>query len=136
MTLTIDLKPELEAQLQEESVKKDCDANTLVVEALEALFQLKNHDRTLKSLSHEESVLLQKINHGLPETVWQEYHDMIAKRRAETLTPADQVRLITLSDSISEAHAERLAHAAELARLRQMPLETLMKQLEISPREV
>ncbi len=136
MTLTIDLKPELEAQLQEESVKKDCDANTLVVEALEALFQFKNHDRAPERLSHEESVLLQKINHGLPEAIWQEYHDLIAKRRAETLTPEEQVRLVTLSESISEAHAERLAHAAELAQLRQMPFETLLKQLEISPLKV
>ena len=118
MTLTIDLKPELEAQLQEESVKKDCDANTLVVEALEALFQFKIHDRAPERLSHEESVLLQKINHGLPEAIWQDYHDLIAKRRAETLTPEEQVRLVTLSESNSEAHAERLAHAAELAQLR------------------
>ena len=136
MTLTIELKPELEAQLQEESVKKDCDTNTLVVEALEALFQLKNHDRTSKRLSQAESDLLQKINHGLPEAVWQEYHDLIAKRRAETLMPQEHARLVSLSDSISEAHAERLTHVAELAQLQQMPLETLMRQLEINPRKV
>jgi hypothetical protein len=87
-------------------------------------------------LSQEEVSLLQKINQGLPEATWQEYQELIAKRRAETLTPAEHARLIALSDSISEAHTERMVHVAELARLRQISLKALMKQLGIQPRKV
>ncbi len=68
--------------------------------------------------------------------MWQEYQDLIAKRRAQTLTPEEHARLIALSDTIEEAHVERMMSVAELARRRQLPLTTLMKQLGIKPRKV
>ena len=135
MTLTIDLQPELEAQLRDEAEKTGIDAGTLVARALEERFQRSRPPVPLH-LSQEEAVLFQKIHQGLPEATWQEYHDLIAKRRAETLRPEEHVRLLALSDSIAEANAERLAHLAELARQRKTPLKTLMAQLGIKPRKV
>ncbi len=82
-------------------------------------------------LSQEESALLHKINQVLPEEIWEEYHTLIAKRRAETLTPEEQQRLIVLSDTIEAAHVERITQVAELAQRRHIPLETLMRQLGI-----
>ncbi len=84
----------------------------------------------------EEEALLQKINRGLPEEIWQEYHTLIARRRTETLTPEEQARLIALSDRIEAAHVERVTSVAELARRRNMPLKTLIKQLGVKPRKV
>lgn len=136
MTLTIDLTPELEAQLRAEAASKGVDASTFVVRALEKQLQRKSNQRVPSTLSQEESALLQQINQGLPETVWQEYHDLVAKRRSEILTPEEHTRLIALSDSIEEAHAVRMAHVAELARWRQVPLKTLMGQLGLKPRKV
>ena len=80
--------------------------------------------------------MLQKINQGLPEATWQEYQFLIAKRRAESLTPEEHTRLIALSDTIEEAHVERMTLLAELARRRQTPLKMLMGQLGIKPRKV
>lgn len=82
-------------------------------------------------LTRVESDLLRKINQGLPEHVWQRYNELIAKRRAETLTAEEQTELIEISDSIEQANAERMAHLAELARLRHAPLENVMRELGI-----
>jgi hypothetical protein len=130
------LNPELEAQVRQEAAKTGIDASAFVVRTLQERLQHRNLQRLPLHLSPEESSLLQKINQGLPEEMWQNYHDLIAKRRAETLTPEEHARLIALSDRIEAAHAERLAHVAELARLRQVPLKTLMSQLGIKPRKV
>ncbi|HLK55597.1 MAG TPA: hypothetical protein VKU00_03485 [Chthonomonadaceae bacterium] len=136
MTLTIELTPELEAQLREEAAKIGSDTNTYVVQTLEERLQRKNPPLVPSHLSQEESALLQMINQGLPEAIWQEYHDLVAKRRAETLTPEEHARLIALSDVIAEAHTERMVRVGELARLRNMSLKALMKQLDIKPRKV
>jgi len=45
MTLTIDLKPELEAQLREEAAKSGMDASTFVVQALQERLQSKSRLR-------------------------------------------------------------------------------------------
>jgi predicted transcriptional regulator len=136
MTLTIDLQPELEARLREEAAKSGIDAGTFVVRALEEQLQRYSRKSIPSHLSQEEAALLQKINQGLHEAIWQEYHDLIVKRRAETLTPEEHARLIALSDSVEEANAERLTHLAELARRRKTPVKTLMAQLGIKPRKV
>src|SRR5204862_264103 len=49
-------------------------------------------------LSAVEADLLQKINQGLPPEVWERYHELVGKRRAETLTPDEYTDLIGLSD--------------------------------------
>lgn len=136
MTLTIELRPELEAQLREEAAKIGSDPNTFIIQALEERLQRKERLTLPTHFSREEAVLLQKINQGLPEAIWQEYHDLIAKRRDETLTQEEHARLIALSDCVGEAHAERMVHVAELARLRHTSLKRLMKQLQIKPRKV
>jgi len=83
-------------------------------------------------LNHVESDLLQKINQGLPEHKWQRYNELIAKRRAETLTDEEQTELIEISDVIEQTNAERMARLAKLAQLRHAPLENTMHELGIS----
>jgi hypothetical protein len=136
MTLTIDLNPELAAQLEAEAAKSGIDANTFVVRALEAQLRPEKRSRPPSHLPAEETALLQKINQGLPEEIWQEYHDLITKRRNETLTQEEHARLMVLSNSIEETHVQRMVSVAELARMRQVPLKTLMDQLGIKPRKV
>jgi len=48
-----------------------------------------------------------------------------------TLTPAEQRDLVALSDEIEQANAARIALAAELARVRRVPLTTLLHDLGI-----
>jgi hypothetical protein len=136
MTVTIVLKPELEALLQTEAAKTGIDAGTFVIGAIEERLHRSGSKRVPPHLSREEADLLGRINRGLPEAVWQEYHALVQKRRAETLTAREHARLIALTDRIEEAHTARLTDAADLARLRGVPLKTLLRQLGLKPRAV
>jgi hypothetical protein len=78
-----------------------------------------------------ETELLREINRGLSPGDWQRYRELIAKRRAETLSPSEQNALIALSDALEAINVRRVECLVELARLRNMPLETLMDQLGI-----
>ncbi len=83
------------------------------------------------SLSRRETELLQEINRGLSQEDWQRYRELVANRRAEALTPAEQTALIALTDQIEEANVRRIEGLAELARLRGTSLEMLMDKLGI-----
>ena len=135
MAITLDLKPELEAQLRDEAAKTGIETRVFVVRALEEKLRRRSCLTMPTHLSEEESNLLQKINEGLPEVMWQEYHGLIAKRREETLMPEELARLITITERIEESHVERIVHVAELAQRRQIPLKTMMGQLGIAPRK-
>jgi hypothetical protein len=80
-------------------------------------------------LSEEESVLLRKINAGLPEGTWDRYHALRDKLEAETLTNDEHREQICLSDEIETTHAKRLSLVWELAKLRGKTLEQVMAEL-------
>ena len=130
MTLTIDMTPQLESKLRAEAAKQGLDASEYVLNALrEHLRYPQRHDTP--HLTQGESEWLQQINIGLPEETWQRYHKLIAKRRAETLTPDEQATLIKISDQIEKLNVNRVKHLVELARLRKVLLSTLMQRLGI-----
>lgn len=85
-----------------------------------------------QGLPPTEAELLQNINLGLSEVQWQRYHTLVAKRRAETLTPQEHQELIEMSDQIERANARRIESLVELAKLRQTSLENLMRDLGIT----
>jgi len=76
---------------------------------------------------------LQQINLGLSAQQWEQYHDWITKRRAETLTPDEQAGLIALSDQIEQANAHRIQALIQLAELRGQSLAEVMQSLGINP---
>lgn len=84
------------------------------------------------ALSRRESELLLKINQGVPKPLSQRYHELIAKRRAETLTPDEYTELLTLTDQVELADAQRMENLAELARLRHQPLFVVMDELGLT----
>jgi len=132
MKFTIDMTPQLELQLRKEAAKLGLDASAYVVNTLREHLRQVQHDKT-PHLIKRESYLLQQINVGLPEETWQRYKELINKRRAETLTSDEQATLIEISDRIEQLNAKRVKYLIELARLRQVSLSTLMKQLSIEP---
>ncbi len=130
MMLTINITPALEAQLRDEAAKEGLDADAYIVQTLEERLR-HPQDRRPPCLAEAEARLLQQINQGLPQEMWQRYHELLDKRREERLTPDEQAALIVLSDHIEEVNAHRIEHLVELARLRQTSLETLMQHLGI-----
>ncbi|MFQ5342169.1 MAG: hypothetical protein ACE5F6_11555 [Anaerolineae bacterium] len=129
MTITLELPPEVATRLRKEAKKANLDPDAFIAKTL------REHLRQVQTqpphLSKPESELLQKINLGLSQEEWQHYHELIAKRRAETLASGEQEELIALSDRIEEANARRMAYLVRLARLRQTSLESVMEQLGI-----
>jgi hypothetical protein len=132
MTLTIDLPPELEGRIREEAARAGLDTGTFIRNTLEErVHHAANTAAAPAHLPRTEADLLQKINEGLPPEMWQRYHELVARRRAETLTPEEQAELIALSDRVEAANTRRIEHLIELARLREISLEALMDQLGI-----
>ena len=48
---------------------------------------------------------------------WQRYHELLEKRRAETLTVNEQAELIAFSDEIERANARRMEYLVEFAQV-------------------
>ena len=128
-TITLELAPELEQQLRNEAAKQGLDPSRYIVNALKE--RLRPAVRDVSHLSKAEADLLQKINLGLPPEMWEHYHALIAKRRAETLTTEEQATLIEISDQIEQANAHRIQYLIELASLRGTSLEAVMQELGI-----
>lgn len=89
--------------------------------------------RKAACLSPSESELLLKINRGIPPETQAQFDKLQAKRQAETLTIEEHQELIVLSEQIERNDAERMQCLAELADLRGIEFEALMKELGIAP---
>lgn len=96
----------------------------------------REHSNAIPCLSEQESQLLQNINIGLPQETWQRYRELVSRRRNEELTAEEQNEAIQISDQLEQRNAQRLVWLGELARLRNLPLRALMKQLGMTPTDV
>ena len=131
MTLLIDLPPEIESQVRKVAQAEGLDVSALVRETLEARVRQYDPSRLLT-----EADLLLRINRSFSESFWDTYRALIAKRRAETLTPQEQQELIGMSDQLEAWHVERLRYLVKLAELRQVSLDALTQQLGLRPMPV
>lgn len=129
MTMTIDLTPDLEARVFEGAARQQISPDRFVLKTLAECFH--QAEPTTAHFTKEESLLMQRISEGLPEETWLQYHDLTAKRKAETLTPEQQQLLIALSDEVEQDYAQRLSFVLELARLHGISLEAQMQALGI-----
>ncbi len=128
MTVTIDITPELESQLRDEAAKRGLDAKGYIVHTLEEHLR---QTRSVRHLTKGEADLLRKINQGLPQKTWHRYNQLIQKRRLETLSSEEHAALIKISDQIEQVNAQRVEYLAQLAGIRRIPLEQLMRTLGI-----
>jgi len=83
------------------------------------------------SLSSRETELLLKINQGVPAAANARYQSLQSKRQAEQLTAEERRELSRLINQREKLQAQRLESLAELARLRNMTLRGVMRQLGI-----
>jgi hypothetical protein len=105
--------------------------------SLTELEQVFNHvlalqaERKAAQLSAAESVLLARINQGLPAALRERITCLRAKREAESITDAAYETLTRLTDRAEELHADRMAALVELAKCSGVSLAVLMDQLGI-----
>ncbi|HMV51599.1 MAG TPA: STAS/SEC14 domain-containing protein [Blastocatellia bacterium] len=96
------------------------------------LFALKAREET-PNLSEAETGLLLKINQDLPPPARRRMNKLIERRGEGVITPAELEELIRLTDQSEEIGVERLQCLAQLAMLRSVTLDELMRQLGIKP---
>lgn len=131
MTLTLKINHRLERRLREEAARRGVEPNSLAVAAIEENLRWGGSG---SRLSRQESKLLTQINAGLAEELWERYDRLVSKRRAQTLTPQEHRELMQLTNTIEEDNAHRIRLLAQLARLRNVPLPSVMRELGIRPR--
>lgn len=83
------------------------------------------------SIPEEEVRLLTRINAGLSSAQQQRFAELDQKRQDEALTDEERQDLLTLIDLMEQQNVERIQNLSELAKLRQIPLTTLMQDLGI-----
>jgi hypothetical protein len=96
------------------------------------LFSIKARERA-PVLSEREAELLQKIYQGIPPEMQERLNELIKKRQSYTITDDELQELIKLTNQVELFDAERLKHLIELAHLRNVPLDDLIRQLGIKP---
>ena len=135
MTITLSLPPDIEQQLHQRAAAEGVPAETIVLDALtEQLDRRTPRNRSVghrnsACLSPEESRLFEAINQGFPVPFWERYRTLLDKRRRESLNEAENAEFVALYEQIEIAYAQRLEHVIELARLRNVPPQDLMRQL-------
>ncbi|MEM9849216.1 MAG: hypothetical protein AAF847_15130 [Bacteroidota bacterium] len=82
-------------------------------------------------ISDRETFLLQQIGLGIPLAKWKRYNQLIDLRNKEILSIDQQKDLIALSNEIEQRNAERMPYVFELAQLRGIKPETLIRELGI-----
>lgn len=88
-------------------------------------------ERVAPHLTADENRLLARINKGLPTEDRNRMRALIEKRDDETITAEEWQELAALSDQLELLHADRLAALAELAKLKGVTLDEVMRQLGI-----
>jgi hypothetical protein len=115
MALIITLQPEAEARFRAEAEREG-----LTIEQLAA-------QRLL------EAELLWRIRIAAPDAETRELHRLLRRRRAGTLTQAQQERLTTILEEREKRGAQRMEDLEQLSRLRGIPVRQLMERLGIRP---
>ena len=123
MPLTLNLDPVLEQRLRFEAAQHGLSLEMWLTEDLEQRFQSNT----------SETVLLQSISKGLPESFWVHYRALIQQRDSGTLTLDEQQELITMSDQTEELTLQRTTALLELAKRRNTSIEALRLQFGLLP---
>lgn len=87
--------------------------------------------REVSNKQKEEASLLEKINKGLSLKQVERFKMLNKKRLDETLTTSEYDELLVLLEKTEKFNTIRVKHLSALARLRNVSVRELMKQLDI-----
>jgi hypothetical protein len=88
-----------------------------------------NASRKSDGLSPEESSLLKNINKEFASKKMERFLFLDEKRRQENLTAGEHRELLALVQQLEKYDAQKLQWVGQLALLRKVPFDSLMKQL-------
>lgn len=100
-----------------------------------AMRQALQHAASLRAarLSKKESGLFLTLNRTLPGAQQQRYEELMEKRWEETLTKKEHAELLQLIDALQQLWIERWQAVLDLAKLRKVPPQEMMRQLGVDP---
>ena len=128
MTLLVDLPPKIKARVLEAAEAEGVDTAASVREAMAA-----SHPFPAAPASMTEKELAEEISRGFSEAFWERFRYLVRRRRAETMTPAEQQEAIRMSDRTEARDAERLQCLLELSERRGKSVQELMTEMSIRP---
>lgn len=132
-TAVIQVEPEL-AEAFNAAPKQ---AQEQVKSAMRSLLRLvPTAAKQAQRLSKKETELFLIINQGLSDKQRQRLEELNEKIEATSLTNEEHAELLRLTDGVEKLWVKRLNAIIELAKLRNIPPEELMRQLEIEPSPV
>ncbi len=83
------------------------------------------------TLSAQETKLITQINRGLPVQLRKRSAQLIGRQRKGVLTATEHKELLKLTHEAESRDAARASALVELAKLRRLPVRTLMTQMGI-----
>lgn len=93
-----------------------------------------NASRKSSGLSPAESLLLKNINKEFAPKKMERFLLLDEKRRQETLSAEEHRELLVLVKQLEKYDAQKLQWAGQLALLRKVPFDALLKQLGLYPK--
>jgi hypothetical protein len=123
--ITLQLSSELEQQLLSAAIEQGIAPDIYILNTLQERFHIHH------AVSTTEAELIQQINIGLSPSEWEQYHALIAKRQAETITQNEHQQLIVTSDRLEKLNVQRVQALIQLAGLRHQTLPDVMASLGI-----
>lgn len=88
--------------------------------------------RDVSDKQRQEAILLEKINKSLSLKQVERFRMLNNKRLEETLTSTEYDELLILLEKTEKLNVSRIKHLSTLARLRNVSVRELMKQLDIN----
>ena len=132
MPLTVELPPSLEQRIRDRAAELGGDPETVVANLVRDHFDAVV-DSPFVPLTEEETKWFKQVNEIPPPGVRERWRELDQLRRTGQLDEIQQAEMTTLYDQIEANHARRIEAAAELAKLWQVSLDSVIEQLGLSP---
>jgi Rad3-related DNA helicase len=88
--------------------------------------------RETSDIQKQEALLLKKINHSLSIDKIERFRELNEKRLENELSEPEKAELIFLLDKVEQLNVSRIKHLTSLARLKNISVRQLMKELGIN----
>jgi len=132
MTLTLELPAPLDQRIRDRAAELGRDPESMVVDLVRDHFS-SEAAFPFAALTGEETRWFKQVNEVPPSGVRERWRELDALRRAGQLNDDQQAEMTKLYDQIEANHARRIEAAAELARLWECAIDSVIDQLGLSP---
>ncbi len=127
-TITINIDPRLAEAYNQAPAPRRKKALLAIKQALQELVETK-----APRLSKKETELFLIINQGLPVDQQKRIEELTEKMEFESITDAEHAELLQLTDAMEGAQVKRLKAVVELAKVRNVSLDEMLRQLGWEP---